>query len=80
MEFEIYWPVFIIRPMKIQFKKNWCGEVQKVRLQEVWDITYSRWSEIKVESINVDDKFAYLTTYEGDILLSVPTDAYEVIV
>jgi hypothetical protein len=65
--------------MKVRIKKNILVEVQKTRLQEVWDVSYSRWSELHVENINVVGKTAHLTTYEGDVILGVPVDAFEVV-
>ena len=65
--------------MKIRILKNVLVEIQKTRLDEVWDKSLQRRDELNVENINVDGKYANLTTYDGDIILSLPTDAYEVV-
>lgn len=65
--------------MKVRIKKNILVEMEKPRLQETWDVSYSRWSEINVDSISIVGKMADLTTDDGDIILGVPVDAYEII-
>jgi hypothetical protein len=62
--------------MKIRILKNVLVEVEKTRLQEVWDKQLYKWDELNVESINVAGKSADICTYEGDILLAVPTDYF----
>ena len=66
--------------MKIRILKNVLVEVEKPRLQEVWDKQLYKWDELNVESINVTGKSADICTYEGDILLNVPIEVYEVVV
>ena len=73
-----YYPVFSI--MKIRILRSVLVEIEKPRLSEVWDKQLYRGSEMHIEKINVDGKFANLITYEGDVVLQIPTDAYEVIV
>ena len=65
--------------MKIRILKNVLVEVEKTRLQEVWDKQLYRWDELNVESINVVGKSADISTYEGDIFLNIPVDSYEVL-
>ena len=65
--------------MKIRILKNVLVEINKIRLDEVWDKSLQRRDELNVDSINVDGKYANLTTYEGDVILQIPTDAYEVV-
>ena len=65
--------------MKIRILRSVLVEIQKTRLDEVWDKSLQRRDELHVENINVDGKYADLTTYEGDVILQVPADAYEVV-
>ena len=65
--------------MKIRILKNVLVEINKIRLDEVWDKSLQRRDELNVESINVDGKYANLTTYDGDVILNIPVDAYEVL-
>ena len=65
--------------MKIRFLKNWCGEIEKKRLQEVWDISYSRWSEVNVEAVAEKGKTVDLQTYDGDTLLDVPVECFKIV-
>jgi len=62
--------------MKIRFLKNILVDVQKVRLNEVWDKQYRRWDELSVETISWDGKRATISTSDGDILLDVPEEAF----
>jgi hypothetical protein len=59
--------------------KNWVGEVQKFRLNETWDISYSRWTEMNIEEVSTKEKTADIVTYEGDILIDVPLDTFKVV-
>lgn len=66
--------------MKIRFLRNVLVEVSKARLQEVWDKQYLRWQELGVERISYySGNRAEICTYEGDILIDTPVDAFEVI-
>jgi hypothetical protein len=65
--------------MKIRFKRTILVEVAKTKLQETWDKPFNRWDELRVEKIDTQGKVANLTDYNGDVFLSVPTDAYEVV-
>lgn len=65
--------------MKVRIIKNVLVEIEKPKLGEVWDKQLSRWDELKVETMDVQGRFANLITFDGDIYLHVPNDAYEVI-
>lgn len=62
--------------MKIRFTKPVSVEVEKTRLQEIWDKTFSRWDEVSVEEIQLVGGVVNITTRDGDVLLSVPRDSY----
>lgn len=61
--------------MKIRFVKSVLVEIEKPKMDEVWDKYFHRWDEVNVESIQGND----LITYNGDILKNVSSDAYEVL-
>lgn len=65
--------------MRLRFKRSVIVDVQKARLDELWDKQFHRWDEVKVEAINknVDGNTAHIITTDGDALLFVPLDAYE---
>ena len=65
--------------MKIRFVKDILVEVQKTKIDEVWDKQYHRWDELNVESIQRVYDFAAICTAEKDILMDVPVGAFEVI-
>lgn len=65
--------------MKIRFKKLILVEVVKTKLQETWDKPLAKWDELSVEKIDAQGKTANLTTYDQDVYLNVPVDAYEVL-
>ena len=65
--------------MKIRFLKSVLVEVEKTRLQEVWDKQFQRWDELQAESINYAGKSAQICTREGDTILDVPVDSFEVV-
>lgn len=65
--------------MRVRMLKNVLVEMKKVRMDEVWDRHLTRWQELNVERIDAQGDWAYLTTYEGDIYLDVPADAFQVI-
>ncbi len=62
--------------MKIQFVRNILVDVQKPRLEEVWDKQYRRWDELIVETISYNGKKANIYTSDGDILIDVPDDSF----
>lgn len=51
-------------------------DVEKPRMQEVWDKNFSRWEEVAVDEIQVMGAKANITTRDGDVLLNVPKDAF----
>jgi hypothetical protein len=63
--------------MKVRFLRSVLVDVEKTRLNEVWDHLYSKWDEVKVESISVVGKFATIKTYDGDYLTNVPIGSFE---
>ena len=65
--------------MKVRIKKTVMVEVEKTKLNEVWDKQLSRWDELNVATMDVQGKFAYLTTTDGDVYLSVPVESFEVV-
>lgn len=68
------------KPMKIRFLKNWCGEEDKTRLQETWDVSYSKWTELNVERVEAyPEKTADLLKYDGNVVRNVPLEAFEAI-
>lgn len=65
---------------KIRFKQNVTVDIEKPRLEEVWDKTYRRWDEVRAEEIiNGGDGLSDVVTYDGDILRNVPSEAFEVV-
>ena len=73
----MYYPVF--NSMKIRLKRDVLVEVEKTTLQEVWDKQLYRGNEMHVDNIDVEGKWANLTTYDRDVYINVPVDAYEVV-
>jgi len=65
--------------MKVRIKKTVLVEVEKTKLNEVWDKQLSRWDELNVEKMDVQGKFANLTVFDGDVYLSVPVESFEVV-
>ena len=79
--FSLTWNLYdaIFIGMKIRFLKDITVDVEKPRLNEVWDKQYHRWDEISVEQIFTEKKRATLQTTEGDFIVAVPTDSFEVL-
>ena len=65
--------------MKIRILKNVLVEVHKTKLQEVWDKSLYRGNELHIDSAIVEGKWANLTDYDGDVILNIPVDTYEVL-
>lgn len=65
--------------MKIRFIKSTLVEVEKYRLQEVWDKQFNRWDELNVDTITYRGDKAMIGTQEGDTLLDVPTESFEMV-
>ena len=60
-------------------KRDVLVEVEKTKLNEVWDKQLCRWNEMNVEKMDVRGKFANLTAFDGDVYLMVPVDSFEVV-
>jgi hypothetical protein len=65
--------------MKVRIKKTVLVEVEKYKLNEVWDKQLNRWDELNVEKMDVQGKFATLLAVDGDVYLSVPVESFEVV-
>ena len=65
--------------MKVRILKPKLVEVEKTKIQEVWDKQLNRWDELMIESIQPNGRTANLVGYDGDVFLNVPTDCYEVL-
>jgi hypothetical protein len=67
--------------MKIRFVKTSLVDLYDARLKETYDKHFQRWDELLVEELNYrpDKKTAHVVTYEGNVLLDVPSDAFEVV-
>ena len=65
--------------MKIRFLKNVLVDVQKSRLEEVWNKQYYRGDEVEQTSVDSDYNRLTACTAEGDILLDVPCSATELV-
>jgi len=62
--------------MKIRFLKDVLVDVQKARLEEMWDKQFKRWQELQVETISWTGKRATIVTSDGDVLLDVPEESF----
>lgn len=62
--------------MKIQFLKNVLVDVQKARIEEMWDKQFRRWDELNVDTISWTGKRATIVTSDGDVLLDVPEETF----
>ena len=65
--------------MKIRFIRSTLVEVEKYRLQEIWDRAFNRWDEVEADTITYQGSKAIIGTREGDTLLGVPIDSFEVL-
>ena len=65
--------------MKVRIKKSVLVEVEKAKINEIWDKQLSRWDELNVADMDVQGKFANLVTTDGDVYLSVPVESFEVV-
>jgi hypothetical protein len=73
----MYYAVLIA--MKVRIKKNILVEIEKTKLGEVWDKQLSRWDELNVERMDVQGRWANLTTFDGDVYLQLPVDSFEAV-
>jgi hypothetical protein len=67
----------ILINMKIRFLRKITVDIEKPKINEVWDKTFNRWTEIQVLDIFDNGSTATLKTYDGDFILAVPTNAFE---
>ena len=65
--------------MKIRIKRDILVEIEKIRLDEVWDKLLYRGNELHIDSAIKEGKWANLTDYDGDVILNIPVDTYEVL-
>ena len=65
--------------MKVRFKRSVTVDVQKVRIDELWDKQLRKWDELNVEETIPcgDGKTVNLIACDGDVYLFVPADAFE---
>lgn len=65
--------------MKVRILKSKLVEVEKTKLQEVWDKQLNRWDELLIETVHPNGRTANLVSYDGDVYLNVPKDHFEVL-
>jgi hypothetical protein len=65
--------------MKIRFLRTLAVEIEDSRMGETWDKTYFKWTELLVENVYKTGNLATLKTYEGQYLVGVPADSFEVV-
>ena len=65
--------------MKIRFLKTISVDLEKPKLNEVWDKTFNRWDELVVEDIfpGKGNIGTTIKTIEGDFLIGVPDGSFE---
>lgn len=63
--------------MKVRIIKSKLVEVEKTKLQEVWDKQLNRWDTLEVETIYPNGRTSNLVTYDGDIIVGLPNDCFE---
>jgi hypothetical protein len=66
--------------MKVRILKSKLVEVEKTKLDEVWDKQLNRWDELLIETVQPNGRTANLVSYDGDVYLNVPKDHFEVLV
>jgi hypothetical protein len=65
--------------MKIRILKDILVEVEKPKLEEVWDQQLRRWDELNVVSIIDFGKESKIITYDGSIYFNVPNESFDVL-
>lgn len=65
--------------MKVRILKSKLVEVEKTKLNEVWDKQLNRWDELLIETVQPNGRCSNLVAYDGDVYLNVPSDAFEVL-
>ena len=65
--------------MNIRFIKPIVVDFYKRRLDETWEHNFNRWDEVDIEDSVDNKKTVDLITTEGDILLNVSKDTFELV-
>jgi hypothetical protein len=65
--------------MRIRFVKTCVVDVEKIRLQEIWDKAFNRWDEVNAESLQYSNNKVDIVTKDGDVLIGVPIESFEVV-
>lgn len=65
--------------MRVRILKSKLVEVEKTKLQEVWDKQLNRWDEFVVETIHPNGRTANLITSDGDVYRDVPVECFAVV-
>lgn len=67
--------------MKVRILKSVTVDVQKARIDELWDKQLRKWDELNVDQAlpSGDGRTFNLITEEGDVYLFVPADAFEMV-
>jgi hypothetical protein len=73
--------------MKIRFIKSILVEIEKPKLEEVWDKQFYKWDELLISNKSEDlyvrqtigEKKVNLLTFDGDLLRDVPVNSFEVL-
>jgi hypothetical protein len=61
---------------RVRFEKSVLVEVEKPRLQEVWDKQFNRWDELVVQAYEEAGNFANLHDLDGNTYWNVPRDSF----
>jgi len=66
--------------MKLRFTRDAGVDVQKKSDDELWWKQYRRWDEVQAETIIPlpDGKTVNVITYDGDVILFLPKDSFEI--
>lgn len=65
--------------MKIRFVRSLLVEVWKPKLEETWDKNLKKWDEVGAESLMENEGCFDVHTYDGDVLIGIPKDSFEII-
>lgn len=65
--------------MKIRMLKDILVEVEKPRLQEIWDKQLIRWQELTVDKVTVNGTCADILLDSGDVLIGVPVTSFSTV-
>ena len=64
--------------MKIRFLKNVSVDVE-TRHGEVYDKSFARWQELRVDEVYLSGKFATLKMENGDLAVGLPAESFELL-